>query len=317
MSASKSDLPPLQLTDTRKSISAVPMHEVEPSPVDDDAGLGSYPPVDVEKGTGYRGVTTTNFLGLTPSRTIHLLSAIQKYSTLPASLYLILHYTNTALIPLATRSVQKSDDLLLLTRPYYQSFPLEPLLVFAPIITHVVSSISLRLYRRRQIAKRHGAETYRDRRKIPWPKVSLTSALGYTLYPMFVGHVLVNRITPVKVEGNSSGVGLRYFAHGVARHPFVSNIGYATMLSVASWHIVTGAAKFLKLSHEYVIESGDEGIRKRRRRSRIVNGIAAVVASLWIAGGLGVIGRGGQGVGWEASNWDGIYKSVPVVGAWW
>ena len=95
-----------------------------------------------------------------------------------------MHYTNTALIPLFTQSLQTSDNLLLLTRPYYQSFPLEPLLIFAPIATHILSGLTLRLYRRRQIALRHGAETHIERQSIKWPKLSLTSALGYALYPM-------------------------------------------------------------------------------------------------------------------------------------
>lgn len=225
-----------------------------------------------------------------------------------------MHYTNTALIPLFTQSLRKSDDLLLLTRPYYQSFPLEPLLIFAPIVTHVISGITLRIYRRRQNAKRHGAYTHSDRRRIPWPKLSLTSAAGYVLYPLMAGHVIVNRITPLKVDGGSSGVGLRYFAHGIAKHPILTNIGYAGMLCVASFHFVTGGAKWLKLSREYITDGGDYGARRRRNRDWMVYGVAAVMAGAWIAGGLGVIGRGGSGEGWEARNWDRIYKAVPILG---
>jgi hypothetical protein len=126
----------------------------------------------------------------------------------------------------------------------------------------------------------------------------------------------VNRITPQKVDGGSSSVGLRYFAHGIAKHPILTNIGYATMLGVASWHFVTGGAKYLRVSKEFVVDGGDFGVRKRRRRGWIVNGVAALVAGLWIAGGLGVIGRGGSGVGWEAKKWDEIYRGVPVIGQW-
>ena len=300
------------------------MEELEPSPVDSPASTPSYPTnpsdIDPEKDSYFRPNapqrSTTNSLGLTPSRTLRVLSALQKYSTVPPSIYLLMHYANTAIIPLVTQSLSISDDLLLLTRPYYQSFPLEPLLIFAPVATHVISGISLRLYRRRQSALRHGAETHSQRKSIAWPKLSLTSALGYALYPMLAAHILVNRITPLKVEGNSSGVGLRYFAHGIARHPLLSNLGYSVMLCVASWHFVGGAAKYLKLSREYVTEGGDYGNQKRKRRGWIINGMSGLVAALWIAGGLGVIGRGGQGIGWEASNWEKIYKSVPVVGQW-
>lgn len=314
---SSSTGPPLTQQDSRNSISAVPMHEIEPSPVEEESD-----PFESESlplpATTKKSYSATNFLGLSPHQTIHLLSNIQKYATVGPSIYLTLHYTNTALIPLFTQSLNKSDSLLLLTRPYYQSFPLEPLLIFAPVVAHVFSGIALRVYRRRQNAKRHGAETHKERKSIPWPKLSLTSALGYALYPMFVAHVLVNRITPQKVEGGSSGVGLRYFAYGVSRHPLLANIGYAAMLSVASWHFVGGAAKYLKLSREYVTDGGDYGIRRRRRRGWIINAISASVAAAWIAGGLGVIGRAKDGgwQAWEVKNWDAIYKAVPIVGSW-
>jgi hypothetical protein len=292
------------------------MHEVEPSPIDeeDNPFESDSLPLPATSKTS----SNTNFLGLTPSRTIHLLSSIQKYATVGPSIYLTLHYTNTALIPLFTQSLSKSDNLLLLTRPYYQSFPLEPLLIFAPVVAHVASGIALRVYRRRQTARRHGAETHQDRRSIPWPKLSLTSALGYALYPMFVAHVLVNRLTPQKVDGGSSGVGLRFFAYGVSRHPYLANMGYAAMLCVASWHFVGGAAKYLRVSREYVTDGGDYGARRRRRRGWIVNAVSAVVAGAWIAGGLGVVGRakGGAWAGWEVANWDRIYQAVPVVGRW-
>ncbi|KIV89613.1 hypothetical protein PV10_06999 [Exophiala mesophila] len=324
MSAPK-DLPPLTTSDTRSSISAIPMHEVEPSPVDDDedenfpAGDDSqYPPTnpsDVEKqrlpATAH---TTTNFLGLTPARTLKILSGIQKYSTVPPTVFLTLHYTNTALIPLMTRSAREADKYLLLTRPYYQSFPLEPLIVFGPIVAHVLSGLALRIYRRRVAAYRHGAETHAQRKKIPWPKLSLTSASGYSLYPMFVLHVLTMRIVPKNVDGSSAAVGLRYFAHGVAHHPWLTNIGYSVFVSVASFHFVTGAAKFLRLSKEYITEPGHSGQLTKKWRGRLINSVAALTAAVWIAGGLGVIGRSGMGVGWEAKNWDNIYKAVPLIG---
>lgn len=84
---------------------------------------------------------------------------------------------------------------------------------------------------------------------------------------------------------------------------------------MASFHFVTGAAKFLKLSKEYITEGGHSGQLRKKWRGRFINGIAALTAALWIAGGLGVVGRSGKGVGWEATNWDKIYKAVPLIGA--
>ena len=136
------------------------------------------------------------------------------------------------------------------------------------------------------------------------------------LWPLFAGHVFVNRILPKRTEGGSSGVGLRYVAHGFARHPIIANLGYAMLVSMASFHFVGGAAKWLKLSKEYITESGDYGRRERKKRGWMVNGVAAAVTAVWMLGGLGVVGRGGAGTGWEARNWDALYEKVPVFGGW-
>lgn len=265
--------------------------------------------------------STTNSVGVTSSRIPATLLALQKYSTIPPALYLIGHYANTAVIPLFTFSTETAEKSLLLTRPYYQSFPLEPLLIFAPIVTHVLSGLSLRIYRRFQAAKRYGAETHAQRQQITkalWPKLSLTSALGYALYPMMAAHIIVNRITPLKVHGDSSSVGLRFFSHGMKRHPWLASLGYTVMVSVASWHFVGGAAKYLRLTREYVTEGGDYGAQKRRWRERAVNAVSALVAAVWVMGGVGVVGRGigaAPGSAWEVKQWDQVYKAIPLVGS--
>ncbi|OCT51001.1 hypothetical protein CLCR_08880 [Cladophialophora carrionii] len=313
------DLPPLSTTDTRASLAS--MHEIDPSPVDEeDPSISSSYPTNATgpssttdpSSTPYHG--TTNILGLTPTRTLHFLTSLQKYSVAPLGIYLAMHYTNTALLPLVTPSVRAADKYLLLTRPFYQTPPLEPLLIFLPVLTHVVSGVALRVYRRRITARRHGAETRKQRREIAWPKLSLTSLAGYALYPMFVLHVLSMRVTPRRVDGSSASVGLRYFAHGISAHPALGLAAHALLICTASYHFVSGAARFMRLSSEYVVGGGEDGRVKRKWRGRIINGVAALMAGIWIAGGLGVVGTSGPGVGWEASHWNAIYKEVPLVG---
>lgn len=312
--------------------SSAPIQELEPSPVDEeppslwesdikDENVVNPEDLSESHHPTYFPPSSSSTTSISRSRIPTILLGLQKYSTLPPTLYLIGHYTNTALIPLFTFSTQSAEKSLLLTRPYYQSFPLEPLLIFAPILTHVLSGISLRIYRRFQAAKRYGAETHAERQKITkalWPKVSLTSALGYVLYPMMVAHVIVNRVTPLKVHGDSSSVGLRFFSHGVKRHPWLASLGYTFMVSVASWHFVGGAAKYLRLTREYVTEGGDYGAAQRRFRGRMLNAVSAAVAAIWALGGIGVIGRGvgaPPGSAWEVKQWDEVYKAIPVVGS--
>ena len=91
------------------------------------------------------------------------------------------------------------------------------------------------------------------------------------------------------------------------------------MLGVASVHFVTGAAKFLRWSAEYVVAGGEDGRRERRRRTWLVNGTAAVVWAVWVAGGLGVVGMGVGGIqagAWETRGWDELYRKVPLIGQW-
>ena len=307
------------------------MQELEPSPVDETPGQDYF---DSEKGTASDSANSsfpsetqadpslssssasTSSHGLSATSITHILQSLQKYSTYPFFFFTAIHITNTSIIPLWTRNLHISDKYLLLTRPYYQSPILEEAIVFAPLAIHVFSGIALRIYRRRIIALRHGAETYSERRSIPWPKLSLQSAIGYLLYPLVIGHMYINRILPLQEEGGSSGVGLRFVAHGFTKHPVIDNLGYAVLIGLGSWHVVGGTAKWLRVSPEYVNMSGDYGRKVRRRRGWIVNSISAAVALIWMAGGLGVVGRGGVGSLWEARGWDNLYRKVPFIGAW-
>jgi len=244
----------------------------------------------------------------------------QRYSSYAFTAFLSLHITNTALIPLLTRSVPASDTYLLLTRPYYQSPLMEPLLVIAPLTLHVISGITLRLYRRRQSALRYGAETRSDRRMIAWPKLSGVSALGYVLTPLVLGHAAVNRLLPLWVEGGSSGVGLQYVAHGFAKDPWVANAGFAVLVGAGSAHFVWGWAKWMGWTPDYGYSEersswGDEEReRKKNRRWWEINGVVALVAGIWIAGGLGVVGRGGAMGGWMGRAYDELYRRIPIIG---
>lgn len=318
------------------SNSSLPMTDLEPSPVETPTEVEAFEndienaavvnPEDLsrDKHPSYFPPTrsTTNTTGISSHSNIpRILLAAQKYSTLGPAAYLFFHYANTAVIPLISYSTATAERTLLLTRPYYQASLVEPLLIFGPIVVHVASGLSLRLYRRFQAAKRYGAETHAERQQITrslWPKLSLNSALGYALYPMLAAHVIVNRWAPLKVHGDSSSVGLRFFGYGVSRHPILANIGYSILVSVASWHFVGGAAKYLRLTREYVTEGGDYGMAKRRFRERAVNLASGLVALVWALGGLGVIGRGvGAPVpmAFEVKQWDQVYKAVPIVGS--
>ncbi|KAF2398257.1 hypothetical protein EJ06DRAFT_544030 [Trichodelitschia bisporula] len=307
------DDPDLERLDSR---SAVELTEIDPAPLDDpDADA-----VTEEGATSPKSpsssifASTSSTLGLNHGPAFYLLR-LQRYSSYAFTLFTTLHIANTSLIPLLTRSLPASDPYLLLTRPLYQSPPLEPLLITAPLALHIASGLALRLYRRRTALARYGAHSYKERAALPWPTLSGTSALGWMLAPLVAGHAFVNRVLPLWYEGGSANVGLEYVAHGFARHPWVSGVVYGALVGVGVWHGTWGWAKWLGLSPEKM-GGGELGRRERVRRRRIINSIAAAVAGIWMLGGLGIVARGGEASGWLGREYDGLYSRMPVFGAW-
>jgi Protein of unknown function (DUF1691) len=247
-------------------------------------------------------------------------SRIQRYSSYAINTYLAMHVTNVSIIPLATRSIGASDSYLLLTRPYYQSPLLEPAVVLLPVALHVSSGLGLRLLRRRQSLRWYAGDnpTQEEKRAVRWPRVTGTSALGMTLLPLALLHGFVNRAIPLRFEGGSSGIGLGYVSHAFAKHPWAAALAYVPLIAVASWHVTWGSAKWLGLAPGQVQgATAEERRRKRRARWWGTNALAALVAGLWAAGGLGVVARGGEMGGWRGKQWDDLYRQIPLLGRYW
>jgi hypothetical protein len=257
---------------------------------------------------------------------------VQRYSTYAFTVFATLHLTNTAVIPLLTRSVAASEPYLLLTRPFYQSRLAEPLLVAGPVLAHLGAGVALRILRARAARRRYGTaedsgsdeqdsdgEVVRRRPPHrPWwrPHVSTQSALGLALVPLLAAHAYANRGLPLYREGSSANVGLEFAAHGFARAPLVARAAYGALVAAFAWHAAWGWARWLGLAPAAVAGKGAEARRRRRARRWAVNGAAAALAALWFAGGFGVVGRGGLADGWQAGVYDGLYRQLPLVGRW-
>lgn len=207
------------------------------------------------------------------------------------------------------------------TTAYYQGIPFEPLLILVPAYAHVLSGLAIRLYRRNLNAKRYGdaSETkgvkgwFNSRF---WPAISGTSKLGFQLIPLLVGHAFINRVIPSNHPGGSSNVNLSYVSHAFATHPAVSYAGFSLLITVGCFHISWGWAKWLGYTPNQVTSMGGERELAKKRRWYIINGVAAAVTGLWMAGAFGVIARGGKAVGWIARQYDEMYRSIPIVGRW-
>jgi len=240
-------------------------------------------------------------------------SRVQKYSSYAFTVFAAFHVANTSIIPLLTRSVPESNRYLLLTRPYYQSALTEPLVVALPLVAHITSGVALRFYRRHQALKKYGAETHRDRKTIPWPTLSGTSALGYILIPLAGFHLWTTRVLPPYMHGDNSMISLSYISHGFALHPLASFGGFAALVGVGTWHFVWGWAKWLRLTPSSVPAMDSQRHLIRKRRWYGVNTLSAFVTALWLAGSLGIVGRGGKTGGWVGREFDELYNAMPLL----
>ena len=87
-------------------------------------------------------------------------------------------------------------------------------------------------------------------------------------------------------------------------------------MGVGVWHFMWGWAKWLKLAPSQAGVAGAKGQLRRKRRWYGVNGVAASVSGLWLAGSLMVMGRAGRTEGWVGREYDELLKHVPVLGRW-
>ncbi|KAL1656407.1 hypothetical protein SLS61_000870 [Didymella pomorum] len=310
--------PALPLLDDEEA-GVMGLTEVEPSPVEETPNefKEGYFPLE-EKSEGQQEFDlpqrTTTTLGLGGSHgPVWWLTRIQKYSSYAFGIFTTFHIANTSLIPLAVRSVPEANRYLLLTRPYYQSTLAEPLVVALPLLAHITSGVALRLYRRRIALQRYGAETRTDKRSIPWPVVSGTSLLGYILLPLASFHVWTTRILPSYMHGDNSLISLSYISHGFATHPFLSFAGFTALVGTGVWHFVWGASQWLGWKPSQVSVYSEHKDMERKRRWYVINGVAAAITGLWLAGGLGVVGRAGKTVGWIGREFDDLYSKVPFM----
>ncbi|PHH90828.1 hypothetical protein CDD83_2540 [Cordyceps sp. RAO-2017] len=296
-------------------------------PLPDDRSDGGASPVKAGSTAGAPGLSSSGGRGA-----IFYLTRAQRYSSYAMSVFMSLHLANVSLIPLATRSVAGSETYLLMTREIYQTSLTEPLLVALPVLAHVGSGLALRLVRRWQNMRRYGGGTpgmYALHRVMQgdvrpdspgvrlWPPLSYISLSGYVFAVLYSAHVLINRLLPLAVEGDSSNIGLAYVAHGFARRPGLSLAAYAGLIAAGCGHMVWGAAKWLGMATSTGGWAGkgrgmvDNKTRRQRRRVWMsIHGVAVAVAALWAAGGLGVVARGGAAQGWVGRVYDDMLATV-------
>ena len=178
----------------------------------------------------------------------------------------------------------------------------------------------MRIYRRNLNAKRYGDPETKGVKNFFssrfWPAVSGISKLGFQFLPLLAGHVFLQRAIPNQFEGGSSNINLSYVSHAFARHPVVSFAGFGALLAVGCFHITWGWAKWLGFTPDQVTNVGPERGLIRKRRWYTINGLAASLTGLWMAGSFGVVGKGGAASGWLGKLYDEMFSKIPLANLW-
>jgi len=184
----------------------------------------------------------------------------------------------------------------------------------------VLSGVGLRLYRRNLNAERYGDSETKGVKNFFnsrfWPMTSGSSKLGYQLIPLLAGHAFLQRVVPNQFEGGSSNINLSYVSHAFARHPALSYAGFSTLLIVACFHITWGWAKWMGFTPDQATSMGPERELAKKRRWYTINGLAAGLTGLWMAGSFGVLAKGGAAGGWLGKLYDEMFAKVPLS-QWW
>ena len=116
------------------------------------------------------------------------------------------------------------------------------------------------------------------------------------------------------MHGDSAMISLSYIAHGFALHPLVSFAGFVALATAGSFHFVWGWARWLGLTPAQAPADDDAPKQlTQKRRWYAINGTSLALAGLWLAGTLGVVGRGGRTGGWIGSEFDELYAAMRLI----
>lgn len=130
----------------------------------------------------------------------------------------------------------------------------------------------------------------------------------------------VNRILPLWVDGGSSAIGLDWVGHGLSVGPawyrIAGRVAYFALVGTVGAHVVWGWAQWVGLKPEQAQAQTADGAKSAKRRWWGVNSVSVVVVAVWLAGGMGVVGRGGRVAGWVGRHYDELLKRVPGLEAY-
>ncbi|CAD6574172.1 MAG: hypothetical protein CYPHOPRED_005313 [Cyphobasidiales sp. Tagirdzhanova-0007] len=155
---------------------------------------------------------------------LNLATRVQSASALSFSAFLALHLA----APLAAALGADASGVMLLTREYYQTSLIEPILVWGSLAAHVLSGLT-----RRALL---GSKTKR---------FSLHSIAGFVLIPVALGHSFTHRILPARKGISPSLLSYQFVSYSLFVYPFTSWTGYGVLILAASYHATGGLRTIL------------------------------------------------------------------------
>lgn len=168
----------------------------------------------------------------------HLLTGTQKYSAYLFTAFLGLHATTVIVAPLF--GMDTANKTLSFTRAIYHAPYVENILVYGAIVAHLLSGWGLRI--RKMV---HDYQKYGQLKTSKYiSKISLT---GMMFTPIIAGHILVTRLVPLYVSGDSSYVSLDYIGHLADHHRILGNFALFGIATITGLHVSAGLKKFLNV----------------------------------------------------------------------
>ncbi|GME99651.1 unnamed protein product [Ambrosiozyma monospora] len=216
---------------------------------------------------------------------IPALKQVQKYSTIPFSIFAILHVSAVVVAP-ATAGTGIAEELISAGRELYQVSGFEQGLLISTLL-HVFSGVALSLLRQYDRYIKYGSRKARvtstrkkaskfpssdpndeivddkneglggissllglgSRKSLTYKYLGLSplSFSGYVLVACLAYHVVKERINPLLVDGDSSMVDLSYVSHAINLDPLKTIVGMSVLVGTSAYHILSGWNRYLKL----------------------------------------------------------------------
>lgn len=207
-------------------------------------------------------------------RIIHVLTPVQKYSSMGFASFLGIHVTSVAVVPGLGIPLPESQQVFEMARALYQWIPVERFII-GSLIVHVASGIGLRITRkllgtRRRRRADFGRIKESDRDDIglggitsllglgyrrSWistklPDMSPLAFSGYVSLPLVAYHYYKFRYRPMVVDGDSALVNLHYVSYVINGSnwgrfgKYAQTLLLTAMVWVVMYHWVSGVMRY-------------------------------------------------------------------------